>query len=318
MKVFLLTLLSFVLAYNVYAQLPKQPLTQPNHAQETPNHDKRGTEQSPIVIKVLPPFNEDEKTAAEKKERQDKTESDWWLVKLTGTLAAIGVLQLVVFGLQARRLRQTVDEMKIATKASEKSAEAARKSAEVAEKALITTTKAIVFNSKIHQVAGLSQKAGMAVTDWTFFIIWENTGTTPTRHLHMSTNWKPFDTGMPDDFDFPDLSAPPFIRPKIVIGPKATTWSGGCEIPIAVLIEASEKKKHIYLWGWVEYNDVFDATTRHRTECCIEIVVAGDPRVAHAPGDFSSPNIPFLCHGGAQFNGMDEECYRQPKKYPTG
>jgi hypothetical protein len=191
-----------------------------------------------------------------------------------------------------------------------------KKSAKVAEMALTTTAKATVFHSKIHAIAGLSQKAGMAVVDWTFFIVWENTGTTPTRHLHMHTNWKPFDSEMPADFDFPDLSNPPTIRPKIVIGPKSTTFSGECEIPIAVLVEASEKKKRVYLWGWVEYNDVFDATTRHRTECCIEIVVAGDPKVAHAPGDISSPNIPFLYHGGGQFNGMDDECYRQPKKYP--
>lgn len=196
-----------------------------------------------------------------------------------------------------------------------RSVETARRSADVAERALVTTHRALVFPSKVHAVAGLSQKAGMAVVDWTFFIVWENTGTTPTRHLYMHTNWKPFDSALTDDFDFPDLSSPS-VRPKIVLGPKTTTWSGGCEIPIAVLIDASEKRKRVYLWGWVEYNDVFDTQPRHRTEFCVEIVVAGDPKVAHAPGDMSTPNIPFQYRGGAKFNGIDDECYRKPTTRP--
>ena len=77
MRVFLLILLSLVLAWNVSAQSSKQPLPHTNRAQEEPKPDERGTEKSPVVIKVLPPLNEDEKSAAEKQERQDKSESDW-------------------------------------------------------------------------------------------------------------------------------------------------------------------------------------------------------------------------------------------------
>ena len=140
MRVFLLTLLLCVSAWNVYAQSPKQPLTHANRAQEAPKADERGTEHAPLVIKVLPPVNEDEKAAAAQQERKDKSESDWSLVKLTGVLAIIGVIQIVVFGLQARRLHQTVKEMKIATKATEKAADAALKTAknmEVADRAYI-------------------------------------------------------------------------------------------------------------------------------------------------------------------------------------
>lgn len=103
-----------------------------NHTQQDTKPDERGTEQVPLIIKVLPPLNEEEKSVATKQERQDKSESDWWLVKLTGILAIIGFIQIVVFGLQAFRLRQTVDEMKIATQATEKAASAAEKSAEIA------------------------------------------------------------------------------------------------------------------------------------------------------------------------------------------
>jgi hypothetical protein len=42
------------------------------------------------------------------------------MVRLTAILGFIGFLQLIAFSLQARRLRQTIDEMKIATEATRK------------------------------------------------------------------------------------------------------------------------------------------------------------------------------------------------------
>ena len=36
---------------------------------------------------------------------------DWWMVWLTAIIAAIGFMQLIVFGIQARRLRQTIRKM---------------------------------------------------------------------------------------------------------------------------------------------------------------------------------------------------------------
>ena len=76
MRPILLTLLSFVIACSVYAQSLKQPLPDTQHTQVAPKPDERGTEKSPVIIKVLPSLNEDEKAAAEKQERHDKSESD--------------------------------------------------------------------------------------------------------------------------------------------------------------------------------------------------------------------------------------------------
>jgi len=324
-------LLAVLLCGVAYSE--QHPTVHPNSkAAESDQYSKAqqyGREDNPFSIKIIPTPDAQAKAANEETYREQKASEDRMTMKATIFLAIVTTVLAFVTGMLWNATRalaedarntatQQARDMRASLIIAQQSADAAIKSAEVAEKALTTTAKAIIFNSHIHAVAGLSQKAGMAVVDWTFYIIWKNTGTTPTRHLHMHTNWMSFDTEMPGDFDFPDLSLPPPIRPKIVIGPDATTWSGECVIPIAVLIEASEKKKHIYLWGWVEYNDVFDASTRHRTECCVEIVVVGDPRVAHAPDDTSSHNHPFQYRGGTQFNGMDDECYRQLKKYPPG
>ena len=121
MKTVLLALL--YLTSTAFAELPQQPLTNTKSAEEAAKPDARGTEHVPLVIKVLPPLDEDEKAATEQQEHEDKSKSDWWLVKLTGILAAIGLMQLIAFAIQAHRLRQTVEEMKIATKATLKTAQ---------------------------------------------------------------------------------------------------------------------------------------------------------------------------------------------------
>ena len=115
MNILFLGIGSLILTTVAFAELPSQPLSHTKNAQEATKPDERGTEQMPLIIKVLPSLNENEKAATEKQEHEDKSKSDWWLVKLTGVLAGIGGLQLIVFGLQARRLRQTIREMEKST-----------------------------------------------------------------------------------------------------------------------------------------------------------------------------------------------------------
>ncbi len=248
---------------------------------------------------------------------------EWWLVIFTGLLF-LGTVALALY--TAKLWRATVRlgadakataerqgrEMQQSIAIAREAADAAKKSANTAESALISTQRALVFPSKIHAMAGISQKAGGAVVDWTFFIVWENAGSTPTRHMYMHTNWSSFNNELGEDFDFPDLSTAPIRRRPIVLGPKATTFSGESVIPIDVLIGAADKRNHVYLWGWVEYNDIFDKTARHRSEYSVEIIVPGDPKVPHFPGDPSSPNIPFFYRGGFKYSGMDDECFRKP------
>src|SRR5207253_5154414 len=78
--------------------------------------NQRGTEGKPLIIKALPT----EKTAAERaqevNDRRDKAAADWWTVGLTLALVDVGALQFlalivqaIVFGVQAKQLRASVD-----------------------------------------------------------------------------------------------------------------------------------------------------------------------------------------------------------------
>jgi hypothetical protein len=77
-------------------QLQPQPQP-PNGQQQTPT-DQRGTDQSPFIVKIIPTPDSPEEAKHKTQQEDDKSRADWWLVKLTGILALIGFLQLVVFG----------------------------------------------------------------------------------------------------------------------------------------------------------------------------------------------------------------------------
>ena len=163
---------ALLMAWNVCAQLPDQSSPKTNLSKQQAKSDQRGIEQSPLVIKVVPPLADEEKIATDKKDREEKSEADWWLVKLTGILAAIGFLQLIVFGLQARRLRQTIEEMKVATKATDKAANAAVKAASLSEQALHLLERADVYLEKID----ISPKTLPPGPNTVFTLIYKNFG----------------------------------------------------------------------------------------------------------------------------------------------
>ena len=76
-----------------------------------------GRDDASNQIYQLPSFplwwdSDQEKTNDLSEHAKEKGNADWWLVRLTGVLGVIGLLQLAVFGLQARRLRQSIDTMR--------------------------------------------------------------------------------------------------------------------------------------------------------------------------------------------------------------
>lgn len=151
-------LLILVVAQNGYSSPPPPtppetspiPPSHPKNSQGSATADPRSTEQTPRITKDVkaPTIQE------ELKDHETKAPTDQWLMYFTGGLVGVGFLQLIVFGLQARRLRQTIDEMKIATKATEKAATAAERSAEIARHEFIAThrPKIIVRQFSIDKV----------------------------------------------------------------------------------------------------------------------------------------------------------------------
>jgi hypothetical protein len=106
---------------------------------------------------------------------------------------------------------------------------------------------------------------------------------------------------LPFDFAYPDYGK----KERISIGPNAIMHSMAFDVTPEDLQSIKDRKAKMYVWGWIEYNDIFDDTERHRSEFCFEVVVIGNP--IYQAGGFR-----YRKHG--PFNGIDAECRYQPNR----
>lgn len=131
---------------------------------------------------------------------------------------------------------------------------------------------------------------------------WKNNGATPARRILIGISSRLLPDVPESDFDFPDLNPIDYVYQHA--GP-------GGEIMSTVFVrqyaieEITIKKRRLFVWAWIEYNDAFDGTPRRRTETCFEI--------AHVSGGTFSGELIFSPRHYTRFNGADEDCYHKPK-----
>jgi hypothetical protein len=104
------------------------------------------------------------------------------------------------------------------------------------------------------------------------------------------------------NFDFPDFGDE-FAEAQFNIAPHATAIGPECEFSITQLVAVKKGHLRLYVWGWLEYYDVFDKTELRRFEFHNEIFVDGDPRMKDC--SFTMRYLP-------KHNGEDANCYRTP------
>jgi hypothetical protein len=268
------------------AQLSK-PLPQPNTSKEQSNDDLRGTDQSPISVRVLPTPKTDEETSQEKKNRDDLSSANWWMVRLTGAIGFIGLLQLFVFGLQAFQLRQTIRKMdEIATgqakdmRASISEANRAAAAMEGVAKSLELTTIATEHSVSISReiadtqklVTELSGRAYLSAAFQTAIYqdadhIFEvqttiaNRGNTPAYNVTFRATVDVVPFPIPDDFDFPLPASTAggsvsFIAPGLT---KFITRGLAYRVPDNDIdaIKHGAPPRCLLMWGMVNYEDAF-------------------------------------------------------------
>jgi hypothetical protein len=114
-----------------------KPVQQNAAASKSPtSQDQRGTEKMPLIIKSLPTEDTPEQAEQNRKEREAKAASDWWLKTYTGLLALftfgliiVGSVQIGVFYLQLKLIRQSLTDAKVAADAATTSSQAALETA---------------------------------------------------------------------------------------------------------------------------------------------------------------------------------------------
>ena len=170
----------------------------------------------------------------------------------------------------------------------------------LSQQAMLNTQRAFVYVQGFYGIAH-TDESGKVVT-WAMMPIWENNGATGTRRLYNHVSCRAFPSEPPANFDFPDLweenATPGAVA--LMLGPKSTLRGRRIHIPVEDLIAVAAGTRQIYMWGWAEYDDVFEGTDRHRTEFCVQVNVIGDPTLPKFE-HFTPSSAPW-------HNGADEEC----------
>lgn len=232
---------------------------------------QRGTPESPVVVKVLPPEVTDPGIAENKAERAEKRSLDRKLVDFNGDLAhyteilaILAGLQFLALGAQALFLRAAFKE--------------AKRSGDIAREAMIAGERAFVF------AVGVSPLWEHDITsnsyNWRFRPIIKNFGDTPTRKMTMHTRVEVRSVSLPKGFDFDyqtSQTGTGLLAPNTDgLGSLAPPMQEPAITPQGIL-NAQAGQKLIFIWGWFRYHDVFPDTPLHITRFCWVFTVVGDP-----------------------------------------
>lgn len=163
----------------------------------------------------------------------------------------------------------------------------------ISRESLVSVQRAFVFPKD--PSAGALRDAKGNIVLLSFRIVWENSGSTPTKDLTININSSAFDA-LPKGDMFPDH--PSRLDTPLIIGPKATVYSDPAVMQGDDLKAVRDGKKIMFVWGRAIYKDLFSNTKVHRTRFVYRIIWDGKAKA-------------FTISLHDKFNCADEECDRQ-------
>jgi hypothetical protein len=187
-----------------------------------------------------------------------------------------------------------------AAMAASRAARAAKDQARMSSESLVSSERAFIFVQSFHAEPVHDPGNGNKILGWNVFVEWKNAGKTATRNCVQRGNYKEFNRPISADFDFPNLEVSEYQW--LLIGPSATVQSRKYFIPIDKVSKIRAGELHAYLWGWIEYDDVFGNIPRHRTEYGYKIIAAAGA----SPEHIVIGNAPTPRH-----NAADKECFHK-------
>jgi hypothetical protein len=259
-----------VLAVSINSQQQTSKSHQPRETTATDQHD---TQESPIVVKVLPTPKTQEESTQESNDRKEKSANDRNLVKATYVLAGIGILQLFVFGYQALKLKETVKSAGEQAKAMERHIQEAARSAtameniantiDVGNKAIMRAYLTVTIGKALYQ----QKREGMSDLMFEARPILHNTGNTAALRLCIRIAADILPIPIPSDFGFP-LPGDGEIKGNagMVGAHQASEMPATVEkvFPDSEIVGIKEGDgRALCVWGTVTYEDIFGAS--HKT-----------------------------------------------------
>jgi hypothetical protein len=250
-------------------QAPQPPASAQSPASQAPVPVR--VVDSPLAVRVVEGPKSAAQLDAEQQERTDRRAFGDQLLMYGALLVAVIAFLAIAFALQTIYLGVGL--------------RALRRSAQRIDRNVLTAQRAFVYLGALDWSA---TGANVRISP-----IWVNAGTTPTRRLRISINWKASHGELPADFDINYLRAPE----NLFLGPSARSEFGATFIPMRDIQAAIEERLHLYIWGRATYDDMFDGSQPHFFEFCHRIEVTGE-----TPGDIG---LRFTQFGPS--NGSDED-----------
>ena len=150
-----------------------------------------GTEQSPLIVKTINTPKTKTEAEQERKDHEEKSAHDYLLVRYTGILAGVAILQFLALAIQAYYLNRGFQATKLA-------ADAATDGVTVQKTAMISTLRAFLFvdhfdfHSALDPVSKLPQQLKIRAR-------FMNSGSTPAMNATVISHAQSFNNPTPDE-----------------------------------------------------------------------------------------------------------------------
>jgi hypothetical protein len=226
---------------------------------------------SPLPVQIVPSPKTDAELDAEQRDHDERAALNDQLQLYGGLLVAVAAFLALAFVAQALYLAFGLRAM--------------RRLAQTADHNATAVQRAFVY---LGDLTWRVDGANIRITP-----NWVNAGTTPTKSMRISTNWKASSGELAADFAYIYARAPE----PLFLGPHGRAAIGTMVIPMRDLEAAIEERVFLYVWGRAAYEDIFEGSKPHFFEFCHRVVVTGTP-----PGNLS---LAFAQHGLR--NGTDQD-----------
>jgi hypothetical protein len=212
-----------------------------------------------------------------------------WLVRWTAALAIVGIATVVVGGI-------TAGVAYVQWKALVKTDNTTRE-------AFTAVQRPFIIATDLDAVQGQPPY-------WTFRTILENTGSTPTKNLTVTSSVSFSVPILPDSPTDPAELSPQTTEPyptvsDYFLGPHGKATVDAITLISKTLEDMADQRADFFVYGIARYNDEFAETQERSTKFCF---VA---RPFKGPNGLSLHNR-SLCH---HWNCGDEDCERDKRKY---
>jgi hypothetical protein len=258
-------LLAFPLSALCAESPPKGPPNKAKSSATTAATDKRGTDEVPLTVKVLPAPDAQAKAEQEQRDRIEKATAeakkslldeglvDWTrnLFIATIALAIFAAIQVALFWWQLRLIRDSAEDARKAADAAKESAEATKASVVLAEMTAKRQLRAYIScRARVDDLRETDE--GFEVT-----MSVRNNGTTPAYSVQC---WGQLQSFGFDEGQAFSLAPNELSIPRFVIHPRERhAFNVGTGL---ISSEVREDIRHglrvLYLWGEIRYIDAFN------------------------------------------------------------